>query len=74
MAKRRASTDHLRAWPTRAMRREGGTMVTSWDRPSAMCARRFSLDVSPYKSLQPTPLLALQGTTQSLGAYSQLSW
>ena len=42
----------------RAMRRAGGTVVTSCDSACASCARRLSLGVDPYTSLS-TPVGAL---------------
>ena len=35
----------------RAMRRAGGTVVTSCDSACASCARRLSFGVAPYTSL-----------------------
>lgn len=43
-------THHLSAWPTSAMRREGGTMTTSWLSACASAPRRLSLDMLPYRS------------------------
>lgn len=36
-----------------AIRRAGGTVVTSCDSACAICARRLSFGVVPYTSLQP---------------------
>ena len=49
-AQHRLATHHLSAWPTSAMSRDGGTVLTSLLSECASWARRLSRGVPPYSS------------------------